>query len=168
MVQPEIGIPLALSYLTGVPVLPSPQAIATAVVEDGAPILNQIGEPIPNGGTPEETMTLFRGVNENHTGYGVALEGTALPRGGSASPLEHNLGNTESEFTSWTTNREVAVNYALRPKGTGVVLQTTVPNSSTTPSPSLKNVLLKQSGHVVNETEVLLKGAIYGTTITTP
>lgn len=108
-------------------------------------------------GAATETTTLFRGVNEGHPGFAAANEGTAVARGGAASAAEHNAGNTASNFTSWTTNPAVAENYALRPGGFGVVMEVEVPVSSTTASPSLKNVLLKQGGGVVNESEVLLR-----------
>ncbi len=89
-----------------------------------------------------------------------------LPRGGNATPAEHNSGNTNSQYTSWSTDPEVATNYALRPNGGGVVLTKTVPESLTIVSPSIKDVLLKQSGKVVNESEVLLKGPVTGATVT--
>ncbi|WP_188938385.1 RHS repeat-associated core domain-containing protein, partial [Puia dinghuensis] len=125
---------------------------------EGLPIL---GFSAPAEGSQQEATTLWRGVNENHPGYEDALQGKVSPRGGSATPAEHNAGNTRSPYTSWTTNRDVAENYALRPSGEGVVLQTTVSKSSTVASPSAKSVNLKQSpGTVVNEGEVLLQGLI--------
>jgi RHS repeat-associated protein len=80
VLQPEIGIPLAVSYLTGVPVSPSPQAIERFVateVRTAAAV---------SSGTAEETVTLYRGVNKTSPAYGEALEGNVKPRGGSASP----------------------------------------------------------------------------------
>lgn len=41
VVQPEVGIPLVLSDLSGVPVLPAPQAMAGAVVEEGMTALEE-------------------------------------------------------------------------------------------------------------------------------
>ncbi|MDH6251251.1 RHS repeat-associated protein [Chryseobacterium sp. H1D6B] len=61
--------------------------------------------------------TLYRGVNEGHAGYSEALQGKATPKGGKATPAEHNAGNTDSKYTSWTKNKEVAKNYSLRPNG---------------------------------------------------
>jgi RHS repeat-associated protein len=40
--QPEIGIPLAVSYLTGAPATPSPQAMATTTAAEGMTVLDQI------------------------------------------------------------------------------------------------------------------------------
>jgi hypothetical protein len=60
----------------------------------------------------EEGSDLYRGVAETHPGYENALEGIAEPRGGPASALEHNLGNTDSPFTSWTTDPEIAQQFA--------------------------------------------------------
>jgi hypothetical protein len=100
---------------------------------------------------PGETTTLFRGVNENHPGYANALEGKAIPRGGNATPYQHNTVTTESQYTSWTTNAEVAKNYALRPSGSGVLMEITVPLKKIVVSPNLKSVNLKQSpGTVVS------------------
>lgn len=93
---------------------------------------------------------MYRGVNSTSPAYENATEGTAVPRGGTASPAEHNQGNTNSEFTSWTTNPEVAKNYALRTSGEGVIMETSVPISSTVASPSAKSVNLVQGGGVVN------------------
>jgi hypothetical protein len=53
-------------------------------------------------------VSLFRGVGTDHVGYADALEGTAKPWGGPASAEEHNLGNTNSPYTSWTTDLGVA------------------------------------------------------------
>lgn len=115
------------------------------------------------------TITLYRGVNESHPGFKNALKGKAKPRGGNASPLEHNTITTESPFTSWSTNPAVAKNYALRPNGNGIVLEVDVPISSTIKSPSLKNVQLIQSKtvpkQIMNEFEVLLKGTVKGASI---
>ncbi|TGD56537.1 DUF6443 domain-containing protein [Flavobacterium humi] len=114
----------------------------------------------------ETTTTLYRGVNTTSPAFENATQGTAVPRGGTATAAEHNAGNTNSEFTSWSTNPEVAKNFALRTSGEGVIMETTVPTSSTVASPSVKNVNLIQGGGVVNESEVLLKGNVSGATVT--
>jgi len=113
--------------------------------------------------TATETTTLYRGVNSTSPAFEAATEGSATPRGGNATAAEHNAGNTNSEFTSWTTNPEVAKNYALRTSGEGVVMEKTVPNSSMIESPNSEPIFLKQSpGVQVSESEVLLKGNITG------
>jgi len=89
------------------------------------------------GASPAESITLYRGVNESHPGFSNAVDGVAAPRGGLATAAEHNAGNTASNSTSWTTNPDVAKNYALRPNRSGVTLEVTVPTSSTIASPSL-------------------------------
>jgi RHS repeat-associated protein len=145
------GVPYALGHAVG-----STAANATvAVVTDGA-VRGVKG--VAAIGKSENSTTLFRGVNESRPEFNNALNGKAIPKGGNATPAEHNAGNTNSPFTSWTTNRAVAENYALRPNGNGVVLETTVPKSSTIKSPNTKIVNLKQSpGTRVSESEVLLK-----------
>ncbi|MDD7884635.1 DUF6443 domain-containing protein [Flavivirga sp. 57AJ16] len=107
------------------------------------------------------SQKLYRGVNSESPAYNNATKGTAKPRGGDATAAEHNAGNTSSNYTSWTTNKEVAKNFALRKNGNGVVLEANVPKSSTVSSPSVKSVNLKQSpGTIVNEAEVLVKGTV--------
>lgn len=112
------------------------------------------------------TQTLYRGVNSTSPAYENATQGTAIPKGGNATAVEHNGGNTNSPFTSWTTNPEVAKNYALRTSGEGVIMEAEVPISQTVTSPSAKDVVLKQGGGMVNESEVLVKGTFSGATVT--
>ncbi|WP_010250411.1 hypothetical protein [Acetivibrio cellulolyticus] len=83
-----------------------------------------------------------------------------------SSPLEHNAGHNGtrySPYTSWTTNPNVAENFALSPikigKG-GVVLKVEVPRSRIIQSPNTKEVLLFKNGEIVSESEVFLKGKI--------
>jgi RHS repeat-associated protein len=118
------------------------------------------------GASPAESITLYRGVNESHPGFSNAVDGVVAPRGGLATAAEHNAGNTASNFTSWTTNPDVAKNYALRPNGSGVTLEVTVPTSSTVASPSLLNIQLRGTKTVVNESEVLLRGRTTGAKVT--
>ncbi len=109
------------------------------------------------------STTLYRGVNSTSPGYENALEGIAKPRGGSATPLEHNTLTTESNYTSWTSNISVAENFGLRTSGQGVVLTAEIPNSKLVQSPNLKSVNLVQSpGTIVSESETLVKGSVSG------
>ncbi|CAM3049637.1 hypothetical protein DRF59_16305 [Chryseobacterium flavum] len=113
--------------------------------------------------TEAETTTLHRGVNSTSPAYSQAVEGTATPRGGNATPLEHNTVTTESNYTSWTTNPAVAENFALRTSREGVVLTADIPNSQLVQSPNLKSVNLVQSpGTIVSESETLVKGTVTG------
>ncbi|MFH7000144.1 hypothetical protein ACHRVZ_19670 [Flavobacterium sp. FlaQc-57] len=105
-------------------------------------------------------------MNSTSPAFENAVQGTATPKGGIATAVEHNGGNTNSNFTSWTTNPEVAKNYALRTSGDGVMMEMQVPNSQIVTSPSVKNVVLKQGGGMVNESEFLVKGSISGATVT--
>jgi hypothetical protein len=121
-----------------------------------------LGIRTPKVSPAKPTITLHRGVNTNHAQYSNATKGQANPRGGNATPAEHNANNTKSNFTSWTPDLDVATNYALRPDGDGVILTKTVPIDETVTSPSAKDVVLNQSGKLTNEKEVLLKGNISG------
>ncbi|WP_225872808.1 RHS repeat-associated core domain-containing protein [Pedobacter frigoris] len=138
------------------------EIITQNVLEVGTALLGAKAGSGGKGTAATESTTLYRGVNESHPGYLNAVDGVAAPRGGIATAAEHNAGNTASPFTSWTTDPNVASNYALRPNGSGVVLEVNAPNSNTVASPSAKNVVLKQSGAYVNESEVLLKGKVSG------
>jgi RHS repeat-associated protein len=106
----------------------------------------------------EDLVTLYRGVDALHPGFANALEGTAVPRGGSASVLEHVLGNTESEFTSWTTDFGVAEGFATRESGSGAILTTTAPRSTIIQSPG--------NAAGFGESEFLLRGPVTGAQVT--
>jgi RHS repeat-associated protein len=108
----------------------------------------------------EGTSTLYRGVNKNHVAYSEALKGTAKPKGGTATPVEHNGGVTESPYTSWTTDPEVAINYATRPLGDGVVLKAEIPKSKMVESPNVEPIIQKQTGELISESEVLVEGTV--------
>ncbi|MFY7814753.1 MAG: RHS repeat-associated core domain-containing protein, partial [Chryseobacterium taeanense] len=113
-----------------------------------------------------ESTTLYRGVNSTSPGYENALQGIAKPRGGNATPLEHNTLTTESPYTSWSSNMSVAENFALRTSGEGVVLTADIPNSQLVQSPNLKSVNLVQSpGTIVSESETLVKGPVTGASV---
>ncbi|MFT3981659.1 MAG: hypothetical protein QM687_14385 [Ferruginibacter sp.] len=116
---------------------------------------------------PKATVTRYRGVNEENVAYQQAVKGTVSANGGTATPLEHNTSSTlNSPYTSWTTNPEVAKNYALRPAGSGVVLTAQIPISQTVVSPNTKRVNLAQSpGTVVSESEVLVTGTVTGASV---
>ena len=133
-------------------------AVATARVVKGV--------KVRASGT-SKTTKLYRGVNSESPAFKNAQKGSASPRRGNATPAEHNAGNTNSNFTSWTKNPEVAKNFALRKNGNGVVLEANISKNSTVTSPSVKSVNLKQSpGTVVNEAEVLVKGNVKNAKVT--
>lgn len=104
----------------------------------------------PGAAVAAETETsLYRGVATHHPGYEDAVQGVARPRGGPASALEHNLGDTRSEFTSWTTDPEVARGFA----GNGVVLRV--------PMSSVRGQVVRSPDYF-GESEVLLRGPVHG------
>jgi hypothetical protein len=108
----------------------------------------------PKGGG---VQTLYRGVRTSHPGFKNAVNGVVKPRSqilGHSNPMKHNLGNTKSKLTSWTTDRNVAKRFSRQD---GVILKTKVPVNKTIKSPDL-----------FNESEVLLKGTIKGVQVTTP
>jgi RHS repeat-associated protein len=102
----------------------------------------------------ERRVTLFRGVGNDHPFFEDATNGTARPFGGHSDPLLHNQGNTFSEFTSWSTQRSVAVEAT---GGDGVVLQQMFRVSRLVRSPDL-----------YGESEVLIRGVVTGAKVTKP
>jgi len=101
-----------------------------------------------------EAITLYRGVTSTHPGYSAALSGSARPIGGAADAISHSLGNTRSTFTSWSTDPTVAKSFADI-SGSGVLLSVTIPKSLT--------IAVQDNIHVImNESEVLIKGAVNG------
>ncbi|MDL4819310.1 RHS repeat-associated core domain-containing protein [Actinomadura sp. OS1-43] len=103
---------------------------------------------------------LYRGVPEGHPGFDNALQGRAEPRGGSSTPVEHNGGNTDSPYTSWTTTPWTAKKHASGryPGETpGVVLRIELP----TPNNPLRQMwLYGEDAH--HENEVLVENAVEG------
>ncbi|GGS95685.1 hypothetical protein GCM10010270_79580 [Streptomyces violaceus] len=63
---------------------------------------------------PEEAgfNYLYRGVSVESPAFDNATRGIAIPRGGTASMLTHHDGNTNSIYTSWTTSKQTALQYA--------------------------------------------------------
>ena len=107
-------------------------------------------------GETDEAVTVYRGVASDHPGYSDALNGNATPRGGPSTPAQHNLGETDSPYTSWTTNKATAETKATTTQDqaartNGVVLQDQVPKSQLVKSPDL-----------AQEHEVLRQGPVTG------
>ncbi|MFF5964736.1 DUF6531 domain-containing protein [Streptomyces collinus] len=75
---------------------------------------------------------LYRGVSVESPAFDNATRGIAIPRGGSASMRTHHDGNTDSIYTSWTTSKQTALQYARgaaegRSDLPGVILQAKLP-----------------------------------------
>jgi hypothetical protein len=80
-----------------------------------------------------------------------SLQGVAKPRGGHNDPLKHQIGDTASEFTSWTTSHRQARQFATQGGADGIVITTKIPKSRTTTGPLN-----------LGEDEVLVKGVVTG------
>ncbi|MFN0140348.1 MAG: RHS repeat domain-containing protein [Pyrinomonadaceae bacterium] len=110
----------------------------------------------------EEEIELFRGVPAPDDGmpdwanerFQLAKQGIALPRGGPASPREHNEGDTDSIFTSWTVEEGIATGRAKSWGTGGVVLSKKFPRSR-----------LVQSPDNFDEGEVLVIGPVSGSNV---
>jgi hypothetical protein len=98
---------------------------------------------------------LYRGVHSTHPGFADAQQGIAVPRGGPATAYEHNaLNDTQSEFTSWSTSRDVAEGFR---DGSGVILRID--------RAAISSSRLVESPDIYDELEVLVRGAITGATV---
>lgn len=127
---------------------------------------SSIAKGVATAAGAKGSTTLYRGVNSTSPAYENATKGIAEPRGGNATPLEHNTLTTESNYTSWSANRDVAENFALRTSGEGVVLTADISNSQLVLSPNKKSVNLVQApGTVVSESETLAKGTVKGASV---
>ena len=93
----------------------------------------------------------YRGIAEGHLYYQEALQGIARPRGGPATPAQHNEGLTDSEYTSWTTSYQIAWRKALESdsNGRGIVLQKDFRETQIIVSPD-----------VYAESEVFIRGLV--------
>ncbi|MFE1786741.1 RHS repeat-associated core domain-containing protein, partial [Streptomyces sp. NPDC059506] len=122
--------------------------------------------PCENGGSwdPEEEPYLYRGVGyaDQHSPeewqrmYQNALQGWAEPLGGHSDPQLHAGGNTNSEFTSWTTDYEgMALEESYRGNGPGVVLR--IPNGD---GPGYSRV--PGISYPYDEGEVTIRGPVRG------
>ena len=104
----------------------------------------------------EEGNLLYRGVTVGHPGYGEALLGIARPRGGTATPAQHNEDeDTRSPYTSWTRSYGIANYWANRSPAGGIILSARIPRSRQVASPDL-----------YREQEVLVTGVVTGANVT--
>lgn len=97
-------------------------------------------------------ITLWRGVDKSHPGYPNAERGIAKPRGGHSDPELHNLGDTNSVFTSWTSNKSQAEYFASKYSGEGIVLEKNF---------EVPNKRLYESPDDYNEAETLVRGTVF-------
>jgi RHS repeat-associated protein len=95
-------------------------------------------------------LTLYRGVASDSPGFANALKGIANPIGGDASAVEHSLGNTASNFTSWTSDYDTALKFATNGGTTnGAVLTNTfAPGVAVPVAPNIEELMM-ESEHLV-------------------
>ncbi|MEJ5051566.1 hypothetical protein WH221_17185 [Chryseobacterium culicis] len=118
---------------------------------------------------PEETITLYRGVSSkifhnDNSQYINAHFGIAIPKGyyqvssleGPHSDMfDHASGNNLSIWTSWTTSKETARDFA-----TGIAFGKAVPGIIM--SKSFKIGVANPNPHTLGESEWLVPGVVYG------
>lgn len=111
----------------------------------------------------EDEIELYRGVRSGGPDeteawvwerFSNASQGMAIPRGGPATPKEHNEGNTNSIFTSWTANEGIAEKFASIHGYGGIVLTQKFPRSRLVTSPDRDR-----------ENEVLIGGPVTGASV---
>jgi RHS repeat-associated protein len=101
---------------------------------------------------------IYRGIPEGHPFYQDALEGIATPRGGHADPAAHNGGNTDSIFTSWTTDLDGVARDAAEEMGyPGIVMRL--------PKSSVPSDRIVDSPDIYDESEILIAKKIGGADI---
>jgi len=77
--------------------------------------------PITTTSEPEPTITLYRGVHSQHPDLTNAYLGMAIPWGGNATAYQHNMGDNNSMYTSWSKSIDVA-NWCASRRGPGGVI----------------------------------------------
>jgi RHS repeat-associated protein len=128
-----------------------------AASKSGAPlagnVINMEDDVARAAGGGGELIEVHRGVRPDprYSQFDDALEGVARPHGGHSDPLRHQMGDTASEYTSWTTSHRTARQHASQGDATGIVITTKVPVSRTT-RPPLN----------LGEDEVLIRGTVTG------
>jgi RHS repeat-associated protein len=141
-----IAVDLGLATPSALPLVGGGAIVAKEVIEEDSEAVCAV---------EEESVTLYRGVTSTHPGFADATEGTAYPRGGDGTVFDHNLGDTETEFTSWTSDPGTARAFATRGGGPGIVLETQASPSDIYLSPD-----------EFGESEYLLKGPVLNATPT--
>ncbi|WP_204053231.1 LamG-like jellyroll fold domain-containing protein [Microbispora siamensis] len=113
---------------------------------------------LDSDGEGDDEDYLYRGIPAGHPKYPEASQGEAVPHGGDATPAQHNGGNTNSIYTSWTTDYEdVALDAAEELGPGGLVLR--VPRSS------IPGGRIVESPDIYGESEVLITGRVTGAEI---
>ena len=119
-------------------------------------------KPLPRVvGKTTNIQIIYRGIPLGHPGYESAKDGIARPVGGNSTPWMHRDGQTNSVYTSWTTNLSVAYQYATRGLyGTcdGIILVKKVDLNND----RITEIDKVPGGDLYNEYEILIKGMMNG------
>jgi RHS repeat-associated protein len=101
----------------------------------------------------EYSVILWRGIDSSSRNYPNAKKGIARPRGGHSNPEDHNLGDTDSVFTSWSTKKSQAEYFATKYTEQGIVLEKEF---------ELPSNRLYKSPNNYDEGEILVRGTVFG------
>jgi hypothetical protein len=123
------------SVTTGIPVSPRDlvETLGKKALKEGAELGIETAKEVSE--VTGDLVDVWRGVGAEHPGLAEALQGKATPRGGHSDPELHNLGDTESEFTSWADTESMAEVFARKHGPGGVVLHDRVPKTDLVESP---------------------------------
>lgn len=113
----------------------------------------------------DEGKYVYRGVSKEHPGHPEASKGNAYPRNPNSpvTAAEHNGGNTDSAFTSWSHRLEEAQWWARRDGPGGVVMRWPAG-----PPPDGAAWRWEWSPDAFQEGEVLIRGPITGAQVIEP
>jgi hypothetical protein len=109
----------------------------------------------------ENMQFIYRGIPIGHPGYTNAMMGISAPMGGNNKAWQHREGQTNSPFTSWTTNLSVAYRYATTGfygPCDGVILVKKVNLNND----RFVDMEKEPGGNAYNESEILIKGLMNG------
>ncbi|MFK4099665.1 RHS repeat-associated core domain-containing protein, partial [Streptomyces sp. NPDC019531] len=177
--DPETGLhynhfrhydPETARYATPDPLGLTPAPNPSAYVHNPNSWIDPLGlTPCESGGSwnPEDEPHLYRGIGYADANspeawrrmYENALQGRAEPLGGHSDPQLHVGGNTNSEFTSWSTDYEgMALEESYRGNGPGVVLR--IPNGDGSGYFRVPGI-----SYPYDEAEVTIRGPVHGAEI---
>jgi hypothetical protein len=143
------------------------QAAAKEAFDSGDATLAQSEEAVGTTGKTDPDQFLYRGVHADHPALEAAKQGIVTPGdvNGTINAESHNLGgvSSESPFTSWTRDPEVARSFA-NGKGPGGVIPR-LPVGAPPPGAAWS---WEWSPDAFGENELLLRGTRTGAEVLPP
>jgi hypothetical protein len=116
-----------------------------------------IDVPITTTDEPQQTITLYRGIHSQHPDLANAYLGIAIPWGGPATAYQHNMGDNNSMYTSWSKSIDVANWCASRRGPGGIILKQ-----------SFSPIRLTNFNNYLGEQEMQVFGPVFGAQVIKP